>query len=71
MAFCLERGPRDSLLGDWKRRLREGEAVKFVEVKVKERAEQPKPVPLMAQLREQLLTWKKQLPPRHPMAKRL
>jgi hypothetical protein len=33
-AFCLERGLRDSLFYDWKKRLREGVAAKFVEVKV-------------------------------------
>ena len=34
-AFCVARGLRDSLFYDWKKRLREGEAVKFVEVRVK------------------------------------
>jgi len=33
-AFCLERGIRDSLFYDWKKRLRESEMEKFVEVKV-------------------------------------
>lgn len=33
-AFCLERGIRDSLFYDWKKRLRESEVEKFVEVKV-------------------------------------
>jgi Transposase len=33
-AFCQERGLRDSLFYDWKKRIREGEATKFVEVKV-------------------------------------
>ena len=32
--FCLERGIRDSLFYDWKKRLRESEMGKFVEVKV-------------------------------------
>ena len=40
-AFCRERGLRDSLFYDWKRRLREGEAAKFVEVRVKEPVERP------------------------------
>jgi transposase-like protein len=44
-AFCHDRGLRDSLFYDWKRRLREGEAVKFVEVKLKEPGEQRKPAP--------------------------
>lgn len=33
-AFCLERGIRDSLFYDWKKRLRESEVEKFVELKV-------------------------------------
>lgn len=33
-AFCLGRGIRDSLFYDWKKRLRESEMEKFVEVKV-------------------------------------
>lgn len=33
-AFCLERGIRDSLFYDWKKRLRESEEEKFVELKV-------------------------------------
>jgi transposase-like protein len=33
-AFCQDRGLRDSLFYDWKKRIREGEAAKFVEVKV-------------------------------------
>jgi transposase-like protein len=44
-AFCLERGMRDSLFYDWKKRLREGDAAKFVEVKVKSSSEQRKPAP--------------------------
>ena|ERR1035441_925076 len=44
-AFCHDRGLLDSLFYDWKKRLREGEAVKFVEVKLKERGEQRKPSP--------------------------
>jgi transposase-like protein len=44
-AFCHDRGVRDSLFYDWKKRLREGEAVQFVEVKVKEPVEQRKPAP--------------------------
>ena len=43
-AFCRERGLRDSLFYDWKKRLRESEAAKFVEVKIKgtsDRARQP------------------------------
>jgi transposase-like protein len=44
-AFCHDRGLRDSLFYDWKKRLREGEAAQFVEVKVKERLEQPAPTP--------------------------
>jgi transposase-like protein len=44
-AFCRDRGLRDSLFYDWKKRLREGEAVQFVEVKVKESVEQPKSAP--------------------------
>ena len=41
-AFCRDRGLRDSLFYDWKKRLREGEAVQFVEVKLKESVEQRK-----------------------------
>ena len=44
-AFCRERGIRDSQFYDWKKRIREGEAAKFVEVKVKESSEQRKPAP--------------------------
>ena len=44
-AFCHDRGLRDSLFYDWKKRLREGEAVQFVEVKVKEPVEQLKLAP--------------------------
>jgi transposase-like protein len=44
-AFCHDRGLRDSLFYDWKKRLREGESVQFVEVKVKEPVEQRKPAP--------------------------
>jgi transposase-like protein len=44
-AFCRDRGLRDSLFYDWKRRLREGEAAKFVEVKVKESKAQARPAP--------------------------
>ena len=44
-AFCRDRGLRDSLFYDWKKRIREGEAAQFVEVKVKESSEQRKPVP--------------------------
>src|SRR6266567_8487373 len=44
-AFCHDRGLRDSHFYDWKKRLREGEAVQFVEVKVKESVEQRKPAP--------------------------
>ena len=34
-AFCRERGLRVSHFFEWKKRLREAEAAKFVEVKVK------------------------------------
>ena len=44
-AFCHDRGLRDSLFYDWKKRIREGEAAKFVEVKLKEPSEQRKPSP--------------------------
>jgi hypothetical protein len=44
-AFCRDRGLRDSLFYDWKKRIREGEAAKFVEVRVKEPSEQRKPAP--------------------------
>jgi hypothetical protein len=44
-AFCHDRGFRDSLFYDWKKRIREGEATKFVEVKVKESSERRKPEP--------------------------
>jgi hypothetical protein len=33
-AFCHDRSLRDSLFCDWKKRIREGETAKFVEVKV-------------------------------------
>jgi hypothetical protein len=42
-AFCHERGLRDSLFYDWKKRVREGEVGKFVEVKLKEPGEPRKP----------------------------
>ena len=44
-AFCRDRGLRDSLFYDWKKRIREVEATQFVEVKVKDSNEQKKPVP--------------------------
>jgi transposase-like protein len=44
-AFCHGLGLRDSLFYDWKKRIREGEAAKFVEVKVKEPSAHRKPVP--------------------------
>ena len=44
-ALCRDRGLRDSLFYDWKKRIREGEAAKFVEVKVKEPSEQRTPAP--------------------------
>jgi transposase-like protein len=42
-AFCGDRGIRDSQFYDWKKRIREGEAAKFVEVKVKASSEQRTP----------------------------
>ncbi|MGA9672653.1 MAG: transposase [Terracidiphilus sp.] len=44
-AFCRERGIRAAQFYDWKKRIREGEAAKFVEVKVKQPSEQPKAAP--------------------------
>ena len=44
-AFCHDHGLRDSLFYDWKKRIREGEAAKFVEVQLKGPSEQRKPVP--------------------------
>jgi hypothetical protein len=44
-AFCRDRGLRDSLFYDWKKRIREDEAAKFVEVKLKEPCEQRKASP--------------------------
>jgi len=44
-AFCRDRGLRDSLFYDWKKRIREGDAAKFVEVKLKEPSEQRTPAP--------------------------
>ena len=44
-AFCRDRGIRDSQFYDWKKRVREGEAAKFVEVKVKASSEQREPAP--------------------------
>ncbi len=44
-AFCHDRGLRDSLFYDWKKRIREGEAAKFVEVKLKDPSEQRKSSP--------------------------
>ena len=41
--FCRGRGIRDSQFYDWKKRVREGEAAKFVEVKVKASSEQRAP----------------------------
>ena len=43
--FCRDRGIRDSQFYDWKKRIREGEAAEFVEVKVKASSEQPAPAP--------------------------
>ena len=43
--FCRDRGLRDSLFYDWKKRIREGEAAKFVEMKVKEPGEPRTPAP--------------------------
>jgi transposase-like protein len=42
-AFCRDRGIRASQFYDWKKRIREDEAAKFVEVRVKESSEQRKP----------------------------
>ena len=44
-AFCRDRGIRDSQFYDWKKRVREGEVAKFVEVKVKVPSEQRTPAP--------------------------
>ena len=44
-AFCRDRGIRDSQFYDWKKGVREGEAAKFVEVKLKELGEQRTPAP--------------------------
>jgi len=44
-AFCRNRGIRASQFYDWKKRIRAGEAAKFVEVKVKEPSEHRKPAP--------------------------
>ena len=44
-AFCRDRGIRDSQFYNWKKRVREGEAAKFVEVKVKPSSEQRRPAP--------------------------
>jgi len=44
-AFCRDRGIRDSQFYDWKKRVREGEATKFVEVRLKESSEQRMPAP--------------------------
>jgi len=44
-AFCRDRGIRDSQFYDWKKRLRESEAAKFAEVKVKASCEQRTPAP--------------------------
>ena len=44
-AFCRDRGIRDSQFYDWKKRVREGEAAKFVEVKVKPSSERRTPAP--------------------------
>ena len=38
-AFCRDRGLRDSLFYAWKKRIREGEAAKFVEVQIAAPAE--------------------------------
>jgi hypothetical protein len=44
-AFCQVRGLRDSLFYDWKKRLRESEVEKFVEVKVIRAEERSLPAP--------------------------
>lgn len=44
-AFCHDRGLRDSLFYDWKKRIREGEASKFVEVKLAGPEAQTRPAP--------------------------
>ena len=44
-AFCRDRGLRDSLFYDWKKRIREGEAAKFVEVQLKGPSVERRPAP--------------------------
>jgi transposase-like protein len=44
-AFCEDRGLRDSLFYDWKKRLRESEVEKFVEVRVTRAEERALPAP--------------------------
>ncbi|MFY9856297.1 MAG: transposase [Terracidiphilus sp.] len=44
-AFCRDRGIRAAQFYDWKKRLREGEAAKFVEVKVEQPSKQGKAAP--------------------------
>jgi transposase-like protein len=44
-AFCRDRGNRDSQFYDWKKQVRQGEAAKSVEVKVKAWSEQRAPAP--------------------------
>src|ERR1035441_5932650 len=44
-AFCRDRGLRDSLFYDWKKRMREGEAAQFVEVKLAGPEAQTRPAP--------------------------
>ena len=43
--FCRDRGIRDSQFYDWKKRVRESKAGKFVEVKLENSGEQRKPGP--------------------------
>jgi transposase-like protein len=44
-SFCHDRGLRDSLFYDWKKRIREGEAAKFVEARVMGPKAQVRPAP--------------------------
>jgi len=44
-AFCQNRGLRESLFYDWKKRIREGEAGKFVDVRVMGPKAQARPLP--------------------------
>jgi transposase-like protein len=55
-AFCDERGLRDSLFYDWKKRIRDSDVEKFVEVRVVRAEERARPAPVHSSKIEVRLT---------------